>query len=183
MPLRVAEKMTVIDMPQVTTATLPVPAYTQQQSMWCWAACIEMVLTYYNTAAVQQCEIVNYGVQRTDCCSNPSSGWCNTSISTAMYAGIYNHFGVNNFAPLGGPATFVGVQQNINHNRVLEAQLNWAVGGAHVVLVIGWLVADDNSIWVLVNDPGFAGSFWSTYANLMAAYGQGYWYTTWSVWE
>jgi hypothetical protein len=169
----------IVPVTQVTTS-LPVPFYNQQQSMWCWAACIEMVVVHYNTAAVQQCDIVNFAVARTDCCINPTSGWCNTGIPTALYAGIYNHFGVDQILAFGGASTFAGVQTNINANRVLEVQLNWTAGGAHVVLVVGW--SSDGGNFVQVNDPGY-GSMWITYAALLYGYGMGTWVQTWAVWE
>ncbi|HUR82319.1 MAG TPA: papain-like cysteine protease family protein [Thermoanaerobaculia bacterium] len=169
-----------LDSAALTTTALPVPFYLQQQSLWCWAACVDMAVVYYNTAAVQQCEIVNYTLARTDCCSNPGSGWCNTSIPGAWFAGIYNHYGIANCVPSAAPATFTQVQAAIAANRLLAAGLSWTAGGSHVTLVTGF--STDGGSFVLVNDPGFGGSMWVTYAGLLYGYGLGNWVETWTMW-
>ncbi|WP_437962988.1 papain-like cysteine protease family protein (plasmid) [Sorangium sp. So ce119] len=155
---------------------LNVPYYSQQQSMWCWAACIEMVITYYNTAAEQQCSIVNHVLGRSDCCSKPGSGWCNTSISGSMVGPAYPQYQITANETYG-PVALAYVQQFINANAVLEASLNWTAGGGHLALIIGY---DNASTDLLVNDPWpTIGQFWGTYAYVSSAYGQGRWNDTW----
>ncbi|MHB1313025.1 MAG: hypothetical protein ACYC3L_13500 [Gemmatimonadaceae bacterium] len=47
----------------------------QQQKNWCWAACIQMILSA--TRSAEQWEIVNRGLGRTDCQVNAGSSECN----------------------------------------------------------------------------------------------------------
>src|SRR5262249_20291525 len=142
-----------IELEPAAPVGLNVPYYAQQQTMWCWAACIEMVITYYNTAALQQCQIVNQVLGRTDCCSNPGSGWCNTSLPAPMYIPAYANYQIA-AAETYGPIALGYVQQFINNNNVMEIALNWRAGGGHVALIIGYDTASTN---LLVNDP------WPTY--------------------
>ena len=64
---------------------LPVPLICQEQSCWCWAACTEAMLKYFDTApSVAQCDIADYARQRhgwgggtcAPCCVDPSHVTC-----------------------------------------------------------------------------------------------------------
>ena len=60
MPLRVKEGKSInFREPSPNEKIINVPQIIQEQSNWCWAACVEMVIRYYNEPATQQCEFAN----------------------------------------------------------------------------------------------------------------------------
>ena len=58
--------------PIPTGKIINVPQIAQEQSNWCWAACVEMVLRYYGELAVQQCELANELFCRSEYCTRVS---------------------------------------------------------------------------------------------------------------
>ena len=83
---------------------LPLPIVTQEQSLWCWAACSQAILQYYGTT-VNQCSIVDWARQQNqwgddNCCDNGSGSICNQGNPTDEGDGsvdaILNHWGVSN---------------------------------------------------------------------------------------
>lgn len=55
-----------------TEKELAITAVSQQNGLWCWAACTNMLLAFHGSPA-DQCAIVNKVLARTECC-DPSEG-------------------------------------------------------------------------------------------------------------
>jgi hypothetical protein len=170
-----AIKRPIVAAPQ-TVHGLNVPYYAQQQTNWCWATCVQMVIKYFNPGSTAtQCQIANAGVNRTDCCTNPAP--CNFPMPEAAIQPFWVHMGMTHTQVAGANVSFAGLQGAINANQPVEVGFSWTTGGGHVVLVVGW--NDQNSL-VAVSDP-WHGQAWMTYAQMAAAYGAGQWVQTWFV--
>lgn len=46
---------------------------TQEEDMWCWAACIQMILDYQGARNIEQCEIVKKAFGMTSCINRPGT--------------------------------------------------------------------------------------------------------------
>jgi hypothetical protein len=160
---------------------LPVPYYTQQQTNWCWAACTEMVITYFNTDAQQQCQIVSAVLNRKDCCNNPLPGPCNVGLAANAICGVYTRFHLGNCNNTGAQVPFGNLKTAINAKRVVEVWWLWTGGhSAHVVLAVGY---DDDNSQVRIFDPWY-GPAWMTYATVQSAGGRGgSWTNSWILWD
>lgn len=174
MALRCATRIE-IDVEPMAQRLLAVPQIAQQQSLWCWAACIEMTIKYYGRSQDGQCQIVNVVLQRADCCASPRSGWCNTSIPVTYYIPAYAHYGIAHCDHTLGQLTYAHLQGHVNLNRVIEVLWHWNTGGGHAALAVGW--DDTNGQWVHINDP-WHGASWQTFGNVQTGYGMGVWADT-----
>jgi hypothetical protein len=85
---------------KLNAQVLPVKAYQQEQSNWCWAAVTQSVLDYYGYS-LSQCEIVNFARERAnngrygteDCCENPTgqcngTGYSGIGMKSLIYVGL-----------------------------------------------------------------------------------------------
>ena len=138
----------------------------QEQSNWCWAACIQMVLA--QTHPMRQAEIVNVGLSRADCEDHPSSAECNVPL----FASADGRSIVRTLRTLAGSA-------NHQNRPFAPAALRAAVARApiiagfdasstgHVVVVSACDESADPMVWV--SDPGTAPfqSAWKTYDQLL----------------
>ncbi|MBD2595167.1 hypothetical protein H6G74_12610 [Nostoc spongiaeforme FACHB-130] len=154
----------------------------QDQSQWCWAACIQMATAFYNTAALQQYEIVNYVLVRSDCGNNPTSGWCNTAIPLYQCVPAYQHYQLTCTQPLGQAANFYYLQNCLNQNHLVEIKLNWTAGGGHVALVIGFDTNIDPNPVLYVNDPWY-GRVSGHYDWILNGYGLGHWVDCMTIYD
>jgi hypothetical protein len=150
---------------------LQVPMRLQERSLWSWAACIEMVVTYYMTHAAQQCDVVGAVCRRPDCCRHPTSDECGAGVPMAVVLAGYEAFGVAAVF-VDEPLSFAELRGGLNGNHAVQVGLRWAGPGRHAALVIGY--DDTRGEDVFVNDP-VHGQIRGTYAWLLSAYGLGEW--------
>lgn len=157
-----------------------VPQIAQEQSNWCWAACLEMVLHYYGERAVQQCEFANELFDRSDCCSEASSPDCNKpcqleDISNLYQSrNIYSKFVDENVA-------FSTLQAEIDAGRPVEIVFyEKRKTRGHLVIVSGWSITEMEE-FVYINDPkdSNGSSRIVAYSELLDAYEEGKWFYTW----
>src|SRR5215510_6513670 len=57
---------------------LQVPMIEQTEKNWCWAACIQMIMAFFNHN-LGQCSVAGLLFENRDCCANRSS--CNVSCA------------------------------------------------------------------------------------------------------
>jgi len=159
-----------------TTNPLAVPIYTQSESNWCWDACYQMVFAY-NKFQISQCEIAQQAPWQTygKCCSKPSC--CDEGATASEIKQGWTHWGYA-YDYSSSYITYNSVCATIDANQVIEPWLSWTGGGAHVVLVIGYLT--NTKQYVYVNDPGNSKTVLMLYTYLKQAYGQGTWDLTWN---
>lgn len=127
----------------VGAKVLIVPAVSQEQTEWCWAAVSNAVFTYYGKYH-PQCEIADFtrmvctwhNFGPVDCCADPSQG-CN--YWNYMYGidgslrDILIHWGVNNYYNY----TYLSrsqISNEIDHNRPFIFRWGWNTGGGHFLV-------------------------------------------------
>lgn len=155
---------------------LDVPGIEQEQSNWCWAASAQATLEYYGQN-VAQCEIVNWGWGRTDCCAKPSSSDCDKGGyvgSTPNNPGkdVLGHWGVNS-TYVGSALPQATVVSEIDSGRPIE--IIWTLSlcplaicdGAHALVVLGYAM---NGQYLDYLDPTDGEYHRDTYTRVMAAY-------------
>ncbi|MEM7725857.1 MAG: papain-like cysteine protease family protein [Cyanobacteria bacterium P01_A01_bin.45] len=154
------------------------PEIIQEQSEWCWAACIQMVLKYVdNSDSTTQCKIVSQGLGISGCCNNLSSSICNKPLQVPKvkeewekngFSSIYNEFAIQ----------FPTVVNEINQGRPIEIGWKYNGPGGHALLIVGY---DKNNEKLFVNDPrldGYRG--YVDYSEVVSAFGEGSWEWTWT---
>ncbi len=158
MPVRIANAPTFAippANPALGRSAHDIPCIGQEQVNWCWAACIQMVLS--RAKAIAQCDIVNAGLGRTICC-NPGSAagpLCNTPIPgtgpESIEATLHR---------LGAPGTYVAsaltpsqLLREVARAPVMALYDRGGVAG-HVVLVIGATPSPAGNPMLLINNPG-----------------------------
>jgi uncharacterized protein (DUF2141 family) len=152
----------------------------QEQTNWCWAACSEVVLDYYNFPK-SQCEIAEWtrtvaspDFGNTNCCVDPSQG-CNQDNWNFGHTGsiqeILIHFG-NLQNDGGGPSTIEDITSDIQKNRLFVIRLKWNnTTGAH--FVVGHGINGDNVYYM---DPDSQDGFYIVkYSTMLDGSNPGTW--------
>lgn len=163
------------------SGTIPVTAYTQEQSQWCWAASARMVdWSYSTTTPPSQCSIVNKANDQCDglfnfCCSTlngsrpsacttplssnyPNSMYgCDGSLSWLMgyYAGSNTTYGSSLSSSL--------VTGNIGAKRLMVARWGWTNGGGHFVVLYGFIQTNGYPLNVSYANPSSGSKVTETY--------------------
>ena len=146
-------------------AGFDIPCVRQEQSNWCWAACIHMVLSQ----AKSQAQIVNAALDLTDCQINGSSSACNKalrldgappSVSSALTSN-----GLSG-TPVPDRLTEPELESALQDSPVIVA-FNGGGAGGHVVLVVASDSGSGQTLF-LVNDPrpANAHSAWKTHEEI-----------------
>lgn len=187
--------------PPAVPNNLKIRPVIQQQSEWCWAACVEMVLTHYQRHE-RQCAIVerkrsfaptvNVNGAPVPSCGNEARFALET-CNVEHVDDVWGRFNIR-ATLLGAPQTaaergtfFQMIQAEIAANRPVEVAIDWHEnrGGGHAILIVGWTTIDGRAA-VLVNDPlptsllgitGQSGTIVLT--ELQRAFGHGVWRQTW----
>ena len=183
MPLRVKRGKSInFQEPLLSEKIINVPQIKQEQSNWCWAACTEMVLRYYEDSAVRQCEFANKLFNRTECCLEPSSPDCNRPCEMRDISSLYSSKNISSEF-VDKAISFSKLHSEIDANRPVEVAYFWRDWGkpGHLVIVCGWRI-DGQEEFVYVNDPADSPTTMSgivAYSELLAPYGEGDWTYTW----
>jgi hypothetical protein len=153
------------------------------QDMWCWAACVEMVLRFYG-APKDMCEIAGLKLEKK--CCGASSKECDTGLSVEDIGRAFGAAGL--IGNIYKKLKFEGIKSRINGKPAqnipggpVVAGIEWQGGGGHLVVISGWRTADSLR-YVKVNDP-----YYTTgdirYEDLEERYGpndNGRWVYTWA---
>lgn len=154
----------------------------QAGKMWCWAACVQMVLEH-NDQPMSQCEIVRIKLNDPDStCAELKNESCEAPDMEPTWVDC----GITNVQPRNGRITFETIQDEIAANRPIQVGILWNKGGGHAVLIKGW--AETNPVALLIDDPlrrssvgeSKFGTGRATYEDLTAALGHGRWRYTWT---
>jgi hypothetical protein len=189
--------------PMPTSQDLKIAPVIQKQSQWCWAACVEMVLTHYQNHR-EQCAIVDekrsinhsVNISLSPVCGNEDSfalEACNIQDVDDVWGRFHIHAALHDAphdAPQSGQVDFPTIQGEIGQRRPVEVGIRWHedLGGGHAVLIVGWTTVGGEDA-VLVNDPlptsllgigskGQSGKLVLT--ELQLAFGHGTWSQTWT---
>jgi hypothetical protein len=154
----------------------------QEGKLWCWAACVNMVLEYYKRGTTQ-CEIVKIKLDDPEfVCANNFAEREDDCDEMEM-ASVWRKCKIKNVKPSTEPLSVDGIKAELQAGRPIEAGITWIPGtGGHAILIKGWRATSPESF--VINDPlrdsplkvpGRA-----TYNDLFTAFGHGEWYYTWS---
>ncbi len=165
-----------------------VPAYIQEQSNWCWAACGQMIYWAYHSGSIAQCTYVGKSRDQENGslfdCGNLSS----SSSSPCTYPGTFNSpqslYGCNGsneavFDYYGISSTGYGhafstseLTTAMSARKMCLARWGWNGGGGHLVVVNRYKSGN-----VYFNNPLSGAVIWS-YNTFKTANGQGTWTNT-----
>ena len=182
MPLRVKKGKSInFQESLLNEKIINVPQIKQEQSNWCWAACAEMILRYYDGSVIRQCEFANELFGETLCCLMPSSPDCNRPCRKKDVSRLYSSKHIYSKL-VEETIPFSKLRSEINAGCLVEVAYLWENSGGtgHVVIVRGWRI-DGKEEFVYVNDPGDSLGEYRivAYSELLAAYGKGNWTYTW----
>lgn len=152
----------------------------QERELWCWAACTEMVLRFFE-APFGMCNVAG-GLLNRNCCNSATPG-CNVGLSIEE---VDQAFGSVRLAGVrfDREISFEDIQNQISGNprRPVVAGIKWAGDGGHLVVISGWRIDNASRRFVTVNDP-FYSSGDIRYEDLVSQYGRnntGRWEHTWT---
>lgn len=152
-PLNIVTDVAVLSAPEASQPPVQrwrrvnIPVQRQQQTNWCWAAVAVSIADFYG-AAPTQCAFVNTRLGRTDCCGAGAAGPCNQTHSGRDAIDALGHL-ADWDASRPGQAL---IRAEIDANRPMAVRVEWAGGGAHLLVVDGYL---ENFDFVAVDDPWF----------------------------
>jgi hypothetical protein len=125
----------------------------QQQSCWCWAAVTASTFDFYG-GLISQCTIVDqftaHNPANSSCCDTPLPGYCDHAGSApdAMkWLGIHAQ-------DINQALNLSQVTGQIDAGRPITLHIDWQGGGAHSIIVSGYVVTNAGNILLIVEDPG-----------------------------
>ncbi len=161
-------------MPPRTRAVSPIAAQSkflgltmeqQERTNWCWAAVSVSVRRFRGQTVLTQCQQANLQLGRNSCCADPDS--CNL-VGRLDRAVLFES---------GGTMPFDDVRREIDNDRVVAVEVEWAGGGSHFVCIDGYNAAGAAPL-LSVKDP-LNGSSMVPYDVLVSSYlGEGSWKTS-----
>ena len=144
----------------------------QEQTLWCWAAVLQMILRYHGDRTVRQCDLPST-LWQDKCCATPTAGDCPRAASAQQQLDVLQKKHRNGEL-VDGHIPFGDVQQEIGDRRPVAVGTRTA-GGGHRILVRGW---DDHlGPRLIVCDPLY-GHGVVLHADLVSGAGGRTWYAT-----
>ncbi|MBV9209857.1 MAG: C39 family peptidase [Acidobacteria bacterium] len=182
---------------------LNIPPIPQKARLWCWAACMEMVLNSNGNFAQpeKQCSIIAKipELNAADCCGQEEV-FADKSLSAKKVAEVWRSptFGIQAEERLEPPRgegqiPFEMVKAEISAGRPIEVAVRWFEGGSHALLIKGFgEIGGRPSVWI--NDPLMTKSLFSAadlhtgnggegqilFSELRKANNYGRWVGTWT---
>lgn len=122
--------------------SLDVPQKKQETKMWCWAACVEMIMEYMGES-VTQCEQANQRLNRADCCDEPAPVVCVRGGWPQLF-----RYDVSSDS-MDTALSWEDLKTQIDSKQPVLFSWKWKLGGGHMMLAVGY--AEPH--WVFVNNP------------------------------
>jgi hypothetical protein len=163
--------------PAPAVGPLGVPYVPQCLGQWCWAACVSMVLKFYQQH-IDQCQVAEFQFGGNRCC--PCNILCNQPCEALDVAPMYCNWHVS--APIRqGGVSQQTLLTELQAGRPVELALGpcpdvGSTKSGHLVVVFG--AASDTTFWV--HDPQVEGSGPVQYSDLVTGMGRGCWCWTWT---
>jgi Papain-like cysteine protease AvrRpt2 len=152
---------------------------TQQQTNWCWAACLRMAASAFDITAPDQCTLATQFLPgASDCCSDGSTDACNQALDEHEIPNLYSSIALvaDALASSGAPITEAMVRMAASHGfALLMLDLGTAFHFVVVESVNGptFQVADPN--------PDFSDAIAVGWNDLKTGYGNGNIAQAWRV--
>ena len=155
---------------------LPIEYQHQEQTRWCWAACMQMVLQA-SGIDVTQCAMAAAAWNRTDCCTTPYSDDCNKALDVVQISAEWTRYDhISNYVAAEVP--FTTARDGIRDQQPIEAGLMWTgVSRGHAVVIVGYSEVDGEYLIVLDPELGLRSV---AYRDLVTNFGQGKWRYSWT---
>lgn len=146
----------------VRRKALPVIMCPQEKSLWCWAACGQMVMEYLRPeirqkkSALQCQQATNRGCGH-DCCDHPNAPRCNETDWPD-----FRWYGFSCRTTISRPLLFRQIMEEIDQNRPIcftQKRLSQTMPTMHMVVVKGYSIVADkegkepDEEWILIHDP------------------------------
>jgi hypothetical protein len=119
---------------------------------WCWAAVTASVFDFYG-GLVTQCELADQFTStaaNVSCCDSPLPGVCDHPDSTQDALNGLGILEQHHKRPL----TLAEVTGQIDIGRPVALYIKWAGGGAHAIVISGYVVTNAGATLLIVEDPG-----------------------------
>jgi hypothetical protein len=166
---------------------LNVPHRPQEGRLWCWAACVQMVLEH-NHKQMDQCAIVGKMLNQDNHLCGQTFQSRNESCAPLNMGPTWDRCGMK-VNPHTGTLDINQIKAEIAANRPIQVGIIWHVGSGHAVLIKGWARTTPETL--LIDDPlrdspqapVFDVSGRATLTELINAFGHGFWRFTWSELE
>jgi hypothetical protein len=150
------------DLGTTTKPQLPIDVVAQEGNQWCWAACVEMVLTLYGRPQ-EQCVIVGRQLAAPDnskSCSDIKNQFDEKTCEAEEIINVWKQSDVTVAAQRGtidDPKSIDKIEDikaQIKKNSPVEAGILWfeQIGGGHAVLIVGYDETGTQPV-VWVNEP------------------------------
>lgn len=165
-----------------------VPAYIQEQSNWCWAACGSMIYWAYHTGSISQCNYVAKSRDQENAllfdCNNLSSSTsspCTYPLTFNSPQSLYtcggsneNVFDYYGISSTGYSKAFSTSELTtaMSARKMCIARWGWTSGGGHVVVVNRY---KDGKVYF--NNPSSGAAIY-TYSTFKTANNRGTWTNT-----
>jgi hypothetical protein len=157
--------------------TLPIPAALlakgQEQSYWCWAACVQLDLGYRGRA-VAQCALAN-SVPRLGggCCGAPLPSACDGGLYDGEVDAVFHEFGIAS-QRVDAALSAQAVKGELGALGPVGVGLSWG----HMVMLYGWNPAPSGDLFLLYDPLGPANGTIS-HSDIVNYGGSGSWVTSW----
>ncbi|GAC1560476.1 MAG: hypothetical protein NVS3B17_12230 [Vulcanimicrobiaceae bacterium] len=141
----------------------------QQQSNWCWAACVRMAASALGNSAPPQCVLATKFLPGAKgCCVDGTTDACNQPLDASDVSGVFTAVGlIADSSALGTPPTERATQSALATNDVVLLLLDISVA-YHYVLIEYFRGATYQ-----VADPHYVAPVSATWDELETAYGNG----------
>ena len=165
---------------------LSVPMIMQEERNWCWAACIEMIMAFHNTA-ITQCSVAQLLFTERNCCANQDS--CDEGCEAPDVKNVLRKDPIKvECRRYSRSLSFRTIEREIGNQRPVAAGVLWfshdgQPRGGHLILIKG-CHTENNKPFVKVNDPWY-GPIDVPFTKLKSYYGpddddqDGVWEHTW----
>lgn len=161
-----------------------IPHRFQEGKLWCWAACMEMVLKH-NGIEMSQCKIVQTMLNDFNHQCAPDFQSRDESCEPEQMAPTWRECGIKKVDPDNRALDIDEIKAEIAANRPIQVGILWHLGSGHSVLIKGWRATSPETL--LIDDPlrdsplgpDEDGSGRATHAELLGAFGYGSWDLTW----
>jgi len=162
----------------------------QEGRLWCWAACVDMVLRHNeNVNDKSQCEIVRTKLNNQAHACAPDPNLRLESCEATEIAPTWRKCGIHNVVPIDGSISIEDIKSEIAARRPIEVGILWDEdegGGGHAILIKGWAPTSPEAL--LIDDPlrqssvgeSRFGTGRATFEDLTDALGHGTWRYTWT---
>jgi len=130
----------------------------QRGTLWCWAACVSMVLQGLDSP-ISQCALASMVLPKI-CpkCAEPCTDeekvyqYCNVAYPIKCIEALWKQFKIQ-AAPPQGPIDSKAVLDELTAGHALQVLLGQSDDGGHLVLIIDVKRDSDGSLKILVADP------------------------------